>query len=347
VAPHSLAKVLARPASVDIRGHRRTLTLLVSDIKGYTTLSNTLQPDEIVELLCTYLDTMVDILLKHEGTVDKIMGDGIMAFFGDPLPHEDHAYRCILAALAMQSATAKLGEKWVARGLSPLQVRIGVATGEVFVGSIGSRQHLEYTAIGRPVNLAARLEGKAPPGGVLISAETWELVKGKVTAREVRGLDLKGYTAGYDAWLVTGLVGGEASDVVLEQRTSARQAFFADVTLHFGGVDFAARSSDISPGGMFVHCDELPPEGSRVRVKASLRAPPSPPLPVEMDAIVTHVRQGKPGSEGVGLMFTTVFADDRRAILTLLEGILGDDGFEEGRLEEGSGKARFSYKLEG
>lgn len=354
VAPHILDKILQGAEGVDIRGHRRTLTLLFSDIKGYTTLSNTLQPDQIVELLCTYLDTMVDILLKHEGTVDKIMGDGIMAFFGDPLPQQDHALRCIHAALDMQSATAKLGEKWIARGLSPLQVRIGVATGEVFVGSIGSRQHLEYTAIGRPVNLAARLEGKAPPGGVLISAETWELVKEHVEAREVRGLDLKGYSAGYDAWLVTGVKGANGvvegdEPVRQEQRATTRQLFFRDVVLRYDGVELQARSSDISPGGMFVHCDVLPPRGATVSVKAALAAPPASSVPISMDAVVSHVREGKPGARGVGLMFTTVFSDDRSAIQTLLEGVLGHDAFEERRLVEhavAAGPGRFTYAVE-
>jgi adenylate cyclase len=339
VAPHILDKILQGAEGVDIRGHRRTLTLLFSDIKGYTTLSNTLQPDQIVELLCTYLDTMVDILLKREGTVDKIMGDGIMAFFGDPLPQEDHALRCIQAALDMQRATTQLGEKWIARGLSPLQVRIGIATGEVFVGSIGSRQHLEYTAIGRPVNLAARLEGKAPPGGVLVSKETWELVKDEVEAREVRGLDLKGYSAGYDAWLVTGLKGAPSEREAgrAEQRTSARQLYFSDVSLAFSGVQLEARSSDISPGGMFIQCDVLPPKGAQVHVRATLSAPLRGAIAVSMDAVVTHVREGKPGTSGVGLMFVTVFADDRDAIQVLLDGVLGRDRFEEARLVENDG----------
>ncbi|HEY4221280.1 MAG TPA: adenylate/guanylate cyclase domain-containing protein, partial [Myxococcota bacterium] len=337
VAPHILDKILEKPEDVDIRGHSRVLTLLFSDIKGYTTLSNTLAPDAIVELLCTYLDTMVDILLKNEGTVDKIMGDGIMAFFGDPMPHSDHALRCVRAALEMQRATGELGEKWVARGLSPLQVRIGVATGEVFVGSIGSRQHLEYTAIGRPVNLASRLEGKAPPGGVLVSSETYALIKDHVEAREVRGLDLKGYAEGYDAWLVTGLLGGEQSTVTMEQRKNTRRAFFSEVVLVVDGKDVPARSTDISPGGMFIHADSLPVEGARVQVRASLQ--PVVQSPVRMDAVVTHVRGG-----GAGLKFTSVFSDDRRAIQALLEGVFGHEAWDEHGIKA-DGAAGFAYAI--
>lgn len=347
VAPHILDKVLHSGESVDIRGHKRQLTLLFSDIKGYTTLSNTLQPDEIVELLCTYLDTMVEIILSHEGTVDKIMGDGIMAFFGDPLPQKDHALRCVKAALDMQRAVDKMGERWVARGLSPLQVRIGVATGEVFVGSIGSRHHLEYTAIGRPVNLAARLEGKAPPGGVLISRETFDLVKDEVATREVRGLDLKGYSGGYDAWLVLGLAGAEVAPLSPEQRGAERRPFFSDVVLEVQGMEMTARSSDISPGGMFVVCEAVPPPGTAVRVQARLASTRTAPMVVQLDAVVTHVRHGKEGGSGAGLMFTTVYADDAEAIRALLSGVLGDDSFEDGRVVPAGGpRGKLSYAID-
>ncbi|MBI1944291.1 MAG: CHASE2 domain-containing protein [Deltaproteobacteria bacterium] len=347
VAPHILDKVLQSGESIDIRGHKRQLTLLFSDIKGYTTLSNTLQPDQIVELLCGYLDGMVEIILSHEGTVDKIMGDGIMAFFGDPLPQKDHALRSIKAALDMQRAVGKMGEKWVERGLSPLQVRIGVATGEVFVGSIGSRHHLEYTAIGRPVNLAARLEGKAPPGGVLISQETYELVKDEVVTREVRGLDLKGYSGGYDAWLVLGLAGTELPPLQPEQRGADRRPFFSDVVLEVHGVDLAARSHDVSPGGMFVVCDGVPPPATPVRLRARLAKGGDAPVSVQMDAVVTHVRHGKEGGSGAGVMFTTVYADDAVSIRALLDGVIGGGSFEDARVQPADGaRGKLSYAIE-
>ena len=347
VAPHILDKVLQSSESVDIRGHKRQLTLLFSDIKGYTTLSNTLQADEIVELLCTYLDAMVEIILSHEGTVDKIMGDGIMAFFGDPLPQKDHALRCIKAALDMQRAVGRMGAGWVERGLSPLQVRIGIATGEVFVGSIGSRQHLEYTAIGRPVNLAARLEGKAPPGGVLISRETWELVKDDVVTREVRGLDLKGYSGGYDAWLVVGLAGTELATTATELRGSARRPFFSDVVIEVHGVDLAARSYDISPGGMFVVCEGVPPPGTKVRLRAQLARGADAAVSVQMDAVITHVRHGKEGGTGAGLVFTTVYADDADSIRALLDGVIGDESFDDVRVAPALGaRGKLSYAID-
>ncbi len=347
VAPHILDKILHSAESVDIRGHKRQLTLLFSDIKGYTTLANTLQPDQIVELLCGYLDAMVEILLSHEGTVDKIMGDGIMAFFGDPLPQKDHALRCIKAALDMQRAVARMGDAWVARGLSPLQVRIGIATGEVFVGSIGSRGHLEYTAIGRPVNLAARLEGKAPPGGVLISRETYELVKEHVHTREVRGLDLKGYSGGYDAWAVLGLVGDGPAPSPADLRGADRVPFFSEVVLEVGGVELLARSHDVSPGGMFLVCDGVPPPGTPVRLRARLGRADGGGVSVQMDAVVTHVRHGKEGGSGAGVMFTTVYADDAASIRALLDGILGDDAFVDARVQPADGaRGKVSYVID-
>jgi class 3 adenylate cyclase len=345
VAPHVLEQVMKNPDAVDIRGHKRELTLLFSDIKGYTTLSNTLPPDQIVELLCTYLDTMVGILLEHEGTVDKIMGDGIMAFFGDPITREDHSLRCVKAALAMQRATQKLGERWVERGLSPLQVRIGIATGEVFVGTIGSRDHLEYTAIGRPVNLASRLEGKAPPGGVLVSKETWALIEPHVEGREVRGLDLKGYSAGYNAWQVLGLKGEVVTTSVEDLRATQRRAFITDIELAVSGATLQATSTDVSPGGMFIVCDTLPPVGATVTLRGKLQRGGA----VRIEAVVAHVREGKPGTAGIGLMFSSVFADDRDAILTLLAGVLGEDAVEEQRVEEikeQDDSSRYRYRIE-
>ena len=242
------------------------------------------------------------------------------------------------AALAMQTAIAKLGEAWVERGLQPLQVRIGVATGEVFVGQnrppATPGVHGDRAA-GEP-RVAPR--GKAPPGGLLVSGGDVGARQGSTSSRgAVHGLDLKGYAGGYDAWLVTGLIGADgtsaASASPIDARQSARLPFFADVTITIDGSDVLARSSDISPGGMFVNCDVVPKEGSTVKVKAML-ARQSKALAVSMEARVTHARDG-----GFGLMFTTVYADDQSAILALLQGVLGDDSFDEALIEGAVGAA--------
>ena len=212
VSPGIMKKIMDNPEQIDLGGRKKELTLLFSDIKGYTSLSNTLNPNEILELLRDYLDEMTRLILKYDGTIDKIMGDGIMAFFGDPIEYKDHAMRAVSTAVDMHNEVKKLVKRWESEGKSGMQIRIGIATGEVFVGNIGSRQHLEYTALGPTVNLASRLETKAYPGGVLICEETYNYVKDNFVCIKSEGLDLKGYKDLYYGYHVIGKQ-GEVSDI--------------------------------------------------------------------------------------------------------------------------------------
>jgi adenylate cyclase len=145
-------------------------------------------------LLNEYFGRMIEIVFRHDGTLDKFLGDGLMVFFGDPEPQADHAERCVRAAVEMQRAAADLDRAWKARGDMPLAIRIGINTGEAIVGNMGSERRLSYTALGRAVNLAQRLEAHAPVGGILISARTNQQLEGRVptASREpilVKGID--------------------------------------------------------------------------------------------------------------------------------------------------------------
>lgn len=193
VAPHILDQILEDPAVLSVRGDLRELSVLFSDIKGYTHLSNTLEPAAVMDLLREYLDRMVEVVMRHEGMVDKIMGDGIMVLFGAPVATDEHAKHAVHAAIAMQQEVERLQKKWESEGKVGLSMRVGVATGEAYVGNIGSSSHLEYTAIGQVVNLASRLEGQARPGGVLVNSDCRKAVGDAVEFREVTGLTLKGY----------------------------------------------------------------------------------------------------------------------------------------------------------
>jgi len=190
--PAVVGKLVSNPELAAGKGQKKELTVLFSDIEGFTGYSAALHPDEIQRLLNEYFDAMVEIVFKYEGTVDKYIGDGLMVFFGDPEPQPDHALRCVRAAIEMQKKTDELRRRWSAVGSIPIRIRIGINTGEVVVGNMGSARRLSYTVLGSAVNLAQRLERSASPGGILISQRTCDLVKGSVSVRSLGAIAVKG-----------------------------------------------------------------------------------------------------------------------------------------------------------
>jgi adenylate cyclase len=190
--PTVVRRLMGNPSLITTGGQKKELTILFSDIKSFTTHSASLAPDEIQKLLNEYFEAMVEILFKHEGTVDKFIGDGLMVFFGDPEPQSDHALRCVQAAIEMQQKCRELKARWVREGRFPLMVRIGINTGPVVVGNMGSTRRLSYTALGANVNLAQRLESNAPVEGILISQRTQELIKDSIKTRRLEPILVKG-----------------------------------------------------------------------------------------------------------------------------------------------------------
>lgn len=190
--PSVVRRIMANPRLITAGGQKKELTILFSDIKSFTTHSAPLAADEIQRLLNEYFDAMVEIVFQHQGTVDKFIGDGLMVFFGDPEPQEDHALRCVRAAIDMQRKVRQLRTKWEEQGSMPLQIRIGINTGSVVVGNMGSARRLSYTVLGSPVNLAQRLESNAPVGGILVSRRTYDLVKDHVGTRPLGSIQVKG-----------------------------------------------------------------------------------------------------------------------------------------------------------
>jgi len=192
--PTIVKKILANPLLITAAGQKKELTILFSDIKNFTAYSATLTPDQIQKSLNEYFDAMVEIVFHYQGTVDKYIGDGLMVFFGDPEPQPDHAMRCVRAAMAMQIKARELKQKWQKDQSIPIQIRIGINTGVVVVGNMGSARRLSYTVLGSAVNLAQRLESNAPVEGILISQRTYELVKDHVPTRALGEITVKGIT---------------------------------------------------------------------------------------------------------------------------------------------------------
>lgn len=190
--PAVVDRILRNPRLIAGSGQRKELTILFSDIKSFTTRCQTMSPDEIRTFLNDYFGEMVEIVFRHGGTVDKFIGDGLMVFFGDPDDQSDHAFRGVECAKAMQVAVKRLSDSLEEDGRPPFAIRIGVNTGVVSVGNMGSSRRLSYTVLGADVNLAQRLESNAPVGGILIAGRTAELVRERILCVEHGAIPIKG-----------------------------------------------------------------------------------------------------------------------------------------------------------
>lgn len=184
------------------------VSVLFADLTGFTTMAERLPPSEVVLILNQVFERLTSAVFELDGTLDKFRGDGMMAFFGAPLPMADHAERAVEAALRMQHALAKLNE--AREGVRPIRMRIGVNSGSVVVGDIGSPQRKDYTVIGDVVNIASRLESfVARPGQVVIGEATWEAAKHAFSAEALEAVTLKGKRKSVQPYLVTGRLGPE------------------------------------------------------------------------------------------------------------------------------------------
>lgn len=195
LSPHVMEDILNNPASLKLGGQKQTLSVLFSDIRGFTTMSEKLKAEEVVALLNEYLTEMVKVVFKHDGTLDKFMGDAVMAFWGAPIPQNDHAVRAVSCARDMIINLRKLQEKWLAEGkTSTINIGIGVNTGEMVVGNMGSYERMDYTVIGDNVNLGARLEGlnKDYATEVIISEFTYAVVKDVFKTKYLDEVKVKG-----------------------------------------------------------------------------------------------------------------------------------------------------------
>jgi class 3 adenylate cyclase len=182
-----VAGLLASPEGPKLGGEQRKVTLLMSDLRGFTPLTEGLGPERVLHLLNSYLATMADVILAHQGTIDEFVGDAILAIFGAPLARPDDARRAVACAVRMQAAIQELNRRNQEEGLPVLEMGIAIHTGEVIVGNIGSQQRLNYTVMGDAVNLAARLESanKLYGTSILVSEATMAACGPAVAFREI------------------------------------------------------------------------------------------------------------------------------------------------------------------
>ena len=178
---HLAEKILITKSALE--GERKQVTVLFADLKGSMELLADRDPEEARKLLDPVLEIMMEAVHRYEGTVNQVMGDGIMALFGAPVAHEDHAMRACYAAVRIQRRINLYADEVQRKGGTPVQIRAGLNSGEVVVRSIGSDLHMDYSAVGQTTHLAARLEQIAKPGSILITAETLKLAEGYVQVR--------------------------------------------------------------------------------------------------------------------------------------------------------------------
>jgi adenylate cyclase len=192
-SPPLLKKILERPAMLE-GCEKKVLTVLFSDISGFTTWSSRQGPEDIRGMLNEYFEQMAGIVFAREGTIDKYIGDGMLAFFGDPVEQADHAERAVRSAMDMQRTVSELRARWERAGGMPIAIRIGINTGEVVAGNMGSARRLDYTVIGSNVNLASRLESNARPGQILVSRATRDALPSSISLLPAGTITAKGFS---------------------------------------------------------------------------------------------------------------------------------------------------------
>ncbi|RJR34618.1 MAG: hypothetical protein C4576_26105 [Desulfobacteraceae bacterium] len=191
LSPRIAEKILSTGGRLGSEPQRKMMTVLFSDIRNFSSFTENLEPEELFQLLHRYISEMTRIIHQYEGTLNKIIGDGMLVFFGDPIPMEDHAERAVRTAMDMQYKVAELKSEWRRYG-QEMGVGIGINTGYMTVGNIGSDLHKDYTVIGNQVNVASRLESLAKPGQILVSERTFSRVSDFVEAEKVGEIRVKG-----------------------------------------------------------------------------------------------------------------------------------------------------------
>ena len=201
VSKNIVDKLLENEDSLNLGGTESEITILFSDIRGFTSMSEKLSPTEIVKLLNKYFKSMIDVVFKYNGTLDKIVGDELMVLYGVPLKGEDDTDNAVKTAIKMFQALDKFNEKIIKEGYKPFKIGIGINKGKAVSGNIGSEQQMNYTVIGDTINLGARLCSHAKSGEILISSSVKGIISNDYPFKKIPSIEVKGKSKPIDVWL--------------------------------------------------------------------------------------------------------------------------------------------------
>ncbi len=296
-------RLLEAPEGLQLGGERRRVSILMSDLRGFTGMSERLPPEQVVTILNLHLEVMTDIILAYGGTIEELLGDGILVVFGAPIELEDHAQRAVTCAVVMQLAMQRVNDRCRANGLPPVHMGIGVHTGEVVAGNIGSIKRAKYGVIGAAVNLTARIEAFTVGGQILISDATRAAVDAEVVVVDSFQASPKGVAQPITLLDVVGVDGLELPrfDAVL---ATPVQPLGVTVAVLAGKTHAAAAQ----PGRLV----RVGPMDAELEMEADAGAAATPPafadVAVELDGVAgrayAKVLSRRPAGPGVLLRFT-------------------------------------------
>lgn len=309
-----VSNLLESPSRLELGGDRRNVTILTSDLRGFTALSERLQPEDVIQILNLYLEQMAEVINRYQGTIDEFMGDGILVLFGAPTRRDDDALRAVACACAMQLAMGGVNERMQQLGLPRLSMGVGVHTGEVVVGNIGSEQRTKYGIVGSPVNLTYRIESYTKGGQILISEATLQAAGASVKTHHKQQVHPKGAQKPITIYDVQG-VGGFYS-LYLPQEEENFFPVARPIPLQYAvlegkqinPIEFKGRLTQLSEQGAVIEiaqATDLPLELTNLKLNLRLSTQ-APNQPLLSDDLYAKVLDRQPKHNCFRVQFTTV-----------------------------------------
>jgi len=317
-------KLLENKEALELGGETREVSLIMSDLRGFTALTADMEPHQIITFLNRYLSKMIEILLDHQAVIDEILGDGIFAFFGAPEPQEDHPARAVACALAMQGAMEEINAVNAADGLPLLEMGVAVNTGTVVVGNIGSERRTKYSVVGADVNFASRIESYALGGQVIIGPSTYARVQELIEVGESIRAEMKGVPDPATLYEVRAIHG--PYNLRLKERREVLTPLGMSLPVHI----YRLKNKIISGAGAGAQITQLSETAAIIRYTGELAAwedvrlylldAGAQEIPGKIYGKVTAIGPGENGAQEAHIRFTSVSPESLGIIHQVLGG---------------------------